>query len=165
MADCFTPEFRSEVMSRIRSKGTSPEERLATAVLDALGPGWRIDRNVGALPGRPDVVIPDLGVCIFADGCFFHGCPKHWRAPSTRTEYWVPKVASNKRRDRRHARALRAQGWAVWRLWEHDLTPRAQESIRRRLRARLARIGVEESSGETIRPSRGQRINRPVPRR
>jgi len=78
-------------MSRIRSSGTAPEERLYQAVRDALGHRWRIDRNVTSMLGRPDVVIPPLQLAIFADGCFFHGCPEHYRPPLSNRDYWVPK--------------------------------------------------------------------------
>ena len=75
MADVFPPEQRSEIMSRIRSSGTTPEARLCASVREALGGRWRIDRNVRTLPGQPDVVVAGLHLAIFADGCFYHGCP------------------------------------------------------------------------------------------
>ena len=60
MADGFTPEKRSEIMSRIRSTGTTPEARLWTLVREALGGRWRIDKNVRTLAWQPDVLIPSL---------------------------------------------------------------------------------------------------------
>lgn len=139
MTDCFTPEFRSEVMSRIRSSGTSPERKLFAVVRTSLGHRWRIEQNVRTLPGCPDVVIPTLRLCIFVDGCFFHGCPVHYRPPQTRPDYWIPKVKGNVRRDAKHARALRSEGWSVWRVWEHDLSGKRLEPTVTRLTARLAR--------------------------
>lgn len=136
-------------MSRIRSTGTSPEERLAAAVRAALGHRWRIERNFSGLPGRPDIVVPGLRLCIFADGCFFHRCPRHWRLPATRPEYWGPKVERNVRRDRRTALALRRQGYSVWRIWEHDLKPqtlpRTSERLAARLRRRRAQLAAARS--------------------
>ena len=108
-------------MSRIRSTGTAPEERLYEAVRMVLGHRWRIDRNVKAMPGCPDVVIPSLRLVVFADGCFFHGCPKHYREPLSNTEYWTPKIAGNIARDKAQQSALEADGWIVWRVWEHEL--------------------------------------------
>jgi DNA mismatch endonuclease (patch repair protein) len=67
MADIFTPEKRSEIMSRIRSTGTTPETRLWVLVRAALGRRWRIDRNVRTLPGQPDVLIPSLRLAVFAE--------------------------------------------------------------------------------------------------
>ena len=143
MVDCFEPAFRSELMARIRSSGTAPEERLALAIREILGHRWRIDRNESQMHGRPDVVVPGLKLCIFADGCFFHRCERHSRLPKSRLEYWGPKLDGNRRRDKRNAARLRADGWAVWRFWEHDLRPKAlpstTEILRRRLESRIER--------------------------
>ena len=126
-------------MSRIRSADTVPEGRMLLLVREALGYRWRIDRNAGYLPGKPDVVVPSLHLCIFVDGCFFHGCPRHYRVPATRPEYWAPKVARNQARDRRHARVLRRNGWSVWRFWEHDLKASRLDETAADLERRIAR--------------------------
>ncbi len=141
MADVFTPEKRSEIMSRIRSSGTTPESRLCAAVREALGRRWRIDTNVRTLPGQPDVVVPSLRLAIFADGCFYHGCPEHGHVPKSNVGYWLAKLTRNRRRDRARRRALRRMGFAVWRFWEHQLKgrrmARTQLTLTRRLKARL----------------------------
>ena len=130
-------------MARIRSSGTTPEQRLYQAVRAALGYRWRIDRNIRALPGCPDVVIPSLRLVIFADGCFFHGCPKHYRAPLSNTEYWVPKIAGNIARDKARQATLEADGWSVWRVWEHDLTKGALPDTHVALDHRLNELARE----------------------
>ena len=130
-------------MARIRSSGTTPEERLYQAVRTVLGYRWRIDRNVKAMPGCPDVVIPSLRLVIFADGCFFHGCPKHYRAPLSNTEYWTPKIAGNIARDTVQLATLEADGWSVWRLWEHELTKTALPETQAALRYKLDELSRE----------------------
>jgi DNA mismatch endonuclease, patch repair protein len=137
MADNHTPEQRSANMARIRSSGTTPEERLYQAVRTTLGYRWRIDRNVKTMPGCPDVVIPSLRLVIFADGCFFHGCPKHYRAPLSNTEYWTPKIAGNIARDKVQQAILEADGWSVWRVWEHELIKSAHPETELTLRHKL----------------------------
>lgn len=139
MTDCFTPDERSAVMSRIRSTNTVPEQRMLLALRTVLGPRWRIDQNAASLPGKPDLVVPSLRLCIFVDGCFFHGCPAHWRPPATRPEYWVPKVERNQSRDRKHARALRSAGWSVWRFWEHELRGNCLDRTSSILERRIAK--------------------------
>jgi DNA mismatch endonuclease (patch repair protein) len=119
--DMFTTEQRSAIMARIRSVGTSPELRVYAIVRDTLGSRWRVERNVRALPGNPDVVIPSLALAIFADGCFFHGCPHHSRVPKTNADYWGPKISRNVRRDALRRRELCSLGLDVWCFWEHDL--------------------------------------------
>ncbi|MBZ5669334.1 MAG: very short patch repair endonuclease [Acidobacteriia bacterium] len=128
-------------MSRIRSSGTTPEARLCTLVRQALGGKWRIETNVRTLPGQPDVVVPSLHLAIFADGCFFHGCPEHGHKPKSNMKYWLPKLARNRKRDRTDRRALRKMGFAVWSFWEHELKGRrltlTQRILARKLKARL----------------------------
>jgi DNA mismatch endonuclease (patch repair protein) len=152
MADNHTPEQRSANMARIRSSGTEPEERLYVAVRTILGRKWRIDRNVTTMAGRPDVVIPSLRLVIFADGCFFHGCPTHYRAPLSNSEYWLPKIAGNSKRDSLHQDTLEAAGWSVWRVWEHDLTkknlPDTQLMLGDRLGQLVAKRPRRQSKGE-----------------
>jgi len=90
------------------------------ARLAALGVrGWRL--NASDLAGCPDFVFDARHVAVFLDGCFWHGCRRCQRVPSSNQEYWVAKVRRNRRRDRRTAAALREQGWTVLRIWEHEL--------------------------------------------
>ena len=139
--DVFTPEQRSEIMSRIRSTGTQPEERLYELTREVVGRRRKILRNAAGWEGTPDILIPSLRLAIFADGCFFHGCPQHCRMPATNREYWERKIERNRRRDARNRRQLRRREVAVWRFWEHDLKPsRWDFSLRRLERAVRAAI-------------------------
>jgi DNA mismatch endonuclease, patch repair protein len=110
--------------------------------------------NVRTLPGQPDVVVPGLRLAIFADGCFYHGCPEHGHVPKSNVDYWFPKLTRNQRRDRANRRALRRMGFAVWRLWEHELKgrrmARTQMALARRLKSRLGqhRSRKEGAHGE-----------------
>jgi DNA mismatch endonuclease (patch repair protein) len=140
MADVFSVQERSRVMSRIRSSGTGLEEILYAIVRESIGGRWRIDRNVSSLPGRPDIVVPTLRVAIFADGCFYHRCPTHGHIPKSNLEYWEPKLESNVRRDRRNRRKLRGIGFSVWTIWEHRLEGRRLSATRTFLGRRLTRL-------------------------
>jgi DNA mismatch endonuclease, patch repair protein len=60
-------------------------------------------------------------VAVFVDGCFWHGCPKCYRSPSTNREYWDQKLTANRARDQRVTLQLESAGWAVMRFWEHDI--------------------------------------------
>jgi len=106
-------------MSAIRKRGNnSTELRLATVFRKHGISGWR--RHV-AIEGNPDFVFPKLKIAVFADGCFWHGCRWHCRPPSSNCDYWYPKLARNKQRDRLNSIALRKRGWLVIRVWEHQL--------------------------------------------
>ena len=143
--DTFTPEQRSEIMSRIRSSGTGPETRLYELTREVLGWRRKVVCNSTDHVGTPDLVIPSLQLVLFADGCFFHGCPLHCRMPATNREYWERKIERNQQRDRRSRRQLRAEGFAVWRFWEHDLKPKRWDftvsRLERAITAAIARIG------------------------
>lgn len=120
MADVFSKRKRSSVMAAIRSKGNKDTElRLAAIFRAAEIKGWR---RHASLPGRPDFVFPRYRLAVFVDGCFWHGCPKHGRNPSSNRHYWLPKLQRNRERDNQVKRTLTKQGWIVLRLWEHDLT-------------------------------------------
>lgn len=137
MADIFEPQKRSEVMSRIRSTGTGPENRLYQLVSQLLREDTLLERNVRNMPGQPDILIPDLKLVLFADGCFYHGCPQHGHIPKTNVDYWGPKLARTRLRDSRNRRALRTFGYGVWAIWEHDLRASRMSALAERLERRL----------------------------
>lgn len=144
MADIFSPEKRSDIMSRIRSSGTVPEKRLQQMVRQALGHRWKVLQNVKELPGNPDIVVPSLRLAVFCDGCFYHQCPIHGHIPKSNVEYWGPKLERNRIRDSRNRAKLRRIGFSVWRFWEHDLASKAvcrtRDKIERRLAKKIAQI-------------------------
>jgi DNA mismatch endonuclease Vsr len=90
MADVFTPEKRSEVMSRIRGRDTRPE-RIVRSMLHRLGYRFTIAGPKNRLlPGRPDIVLPKFRTVLFVHGCFWHGhehCPD-FRLPQSRHDWW-----------------------------------------------------------------------------
>lgn len=80
--------------------------------------GWR---RKSKLFGKPDFVFKRFRTAVFVDGCYWHGCRKCCLGSKSNNEYWGPKIAGNVSRDRRNTKALRAEGWKVVRIWEHDL--------------------------------------------
>lgn len=126
-------------MAAIRSRETAPEKALIL-LLKPLGFAKR--RNVRTLPGTPDIAFSHVHVVVFVDGCFWHGCPRCYVAPKINRQYWSAKIARNQRRDRRVARALRARGWSVVRIWACRLAQDPAACVRR-----IARI-VERRSEE-----------------
>jgi DNA mismatch endonuclease, patch repair protein len=109
---------------------TGPEARLRSA-LHRTGLRFRKHvRPAASVRCRPDVVFPTEHVAVFVDGCFWRGCPEHFRPPSTNSEYWDPKIALNQARDRRNEEALAAAGWTVIRVWEHEEPEAAAQRVR-----------------------------------
>jgi len=135
MSDWLTKEQRTRNMAAIRSSGTSPEKRLRE-LLSEFFPRRRIDARRSDLPGRPDYYLPGLRLAVFADGCFWHSCPKHGRVPGDNDHYWRPKLQGNRNHDRQATAALRRQGVRVVRIWEHELRKGAVDARRKLQRAR-----------------------------
>lgn len=117
--DRITPEKRSAVMARIRSKDTKPELAVRRAA-HRLGYRFRLHRK--DLRGRPDLVFPSRQCVIFVHGCFWHNHPdpncSAAGLPKTRLDYWGPKLARNIERDGHNVEILKAAGWRVLILWE-----------------------------------------------
>lgn len=47
--------------------------------------------------------------------------------PKTRTEYWVPKISGNVKRDKINLKALKALGWKTFVVWECELNKEKAE--------------------------------------
>lgn len=118
--DTLSQNRRSKLMSRVRAKDTKPE-LLVRKVLTKQGFRYRLHRT--DLPGKPDVVIPRLGVALFVHGCFWHRhtCPKGTTMPQDNGEFWRTKLARNVERDMRNQNALRQLGWKVVVVWECEM--------------------------------------------
>ena len=118
--DTVSRQVRSSVMSKVKSKrNRSTEWRLRGLLIQSGLRGWEVHPD--GLAGAPDFVFRAERLVIFTDGCFWHGCPRCRRVPSSNTEYWDGKIARNRKRDRLVNAALRQQGWTVLRIWEHEL--------------------------------------------
>lgn len=116
--------------------GTRPEW-LVRRALHRKGLRYRVDYPIHV--GLPRVVRVDIAftrarLAVFVDGCFWHGCPDHFRMPSRNTTYWRAKLRVNRERDSRVDGALAAAGWTVIRVWEHAAPEEAADAIARRYR-------------------------------
>jgi len=118
MTDTVSPEVRSRIMSKIKSRDTAPELKVRSR-LHAAGFRFRLHR--ADLPGRPDIVLPRYRSVVFVNGCFWHGheC-RRGRLPSSNREYWAKKIDCNMRRDQSNYKALTELGWNVVVIWECD---------------------------------------------
>jgi len=119
MADMWSPSKRSKVMSQIRNRGNKSTEMVLVKLFREYNiTGWR--RHL-PLPGKPDFCFVRQKVAVFVDGCFWHGCPKCYTRPKTNKRFWDEKRAANRARDRRVVRDLKARGFLVIRIYEHEL--------------------------------------------
>lgn len=116
MADVFTKAQRSIVMSRVRGRDNVTTEIRTVRLLRQAGiGGWRRQSRIF---GRPDFVFQRTKVALFIDGCFWHGCPRCKRVPTSSATFWCAKIQRNIQRDKKVSRQLRKQGWKVVRVRE-----------------------------------------------
>ena len=125
MSDSLTRKQRHYCMSQIKSKDTKPEI-IVRKLIWKKGYRYRIGHG---LAGRPDMVFPLYNTAVLIDGCFWHGCPKHYRAPLSNVKYWKKKISGNKKRDRKIDKKLAEEGWKVIRIWEHDIKSNLLQTI------------------------------------
>jgi DNA (cytosine-5)-methyltransferase 1 len=107
-------------MTTQRRQGTAPENKVFEIM---AARGLVFDRNVRPLEDvrrEADGCLLDAKVVVFVDGCFWHGCPVHSRPTKSNTLWWREKIDRNKVRDAETDKLLRAAGWLVLRVWEHE---------------------------------------------
>ena len=137
--DTVTPEQRSKIMSRIRSRDTKPE-LLVRKMLHANGYRFHVcDRRIA---GHPDIVIPRCRTLIEVRGCFWHRhgwawngrklvqetiCREASSSPASNRKFWNEKFRRNVRRDAEHERLWAEEGWNLIVIWECALKPAERE--------------------------------------
>ncbi|MTE16264.1 very short patch repair endonuclease [Nocardia aurantiaca] len=126
-----------------RRRDTGPELALRSA-LRARGLGYRVDAQ--PLPGlrrRADIVFIGAKVAVFCDGCYWHGCPEHYRPARTNSDFWRSKITGNRSRDRDTDDKLSDAGWIVIRVWEHEDPKAAADRIADVVIRRRTGVGSE----------------------
>jgi DNA mismatch endonuclease (patch repair protein) len=130
MADIFNSQKRSEVMSLIRAKNTKPE----TIVFKHLRTNniyfqkhYRSREKINI-----DIALPRKKKAIFIDGEFWHGYTLERRKDKL-PMFWVQKIIRNVKRDRRYRAELKANGWRILRVWEHELNKKNRDETLERI--------------------------------
>ena len=151
MADIFTKEKRSKIMSNISGKETKPEIIVRKYLFSK---GYRFRKNVKNLPGKPDIVLKKYNTIIFVHGCFWHnheGC-KRSKLPETRKEFWKKKIYGNVERDKMNLKLLNDLGWNTVVLWQCELTAtKFEETIQKVIKKYLYKTPIHPIS--SIKPT------------
>lgn len=122
-------------MSNTRGRDTRAEMAVRRE-LHRRGMRYRVNvQPVAGLRRSADIVFPKQRIVVLIDGCFWHGCPDHYRpATGVRSQFWQEKIAANRRRDRESSTAFAAARWTVLRFWEHEdsrsVADRVAEALR-----------------------------------
>jgi len=122
-----------------KGRDTKPELQVRSLVHRR---GLRFRTSARPLPSlrrTADLVFRPARVAVFIDGCYWHGCPDHYRPPRTNANYWSDKIKQNVRRDRETDQHLVDAGWIPMRFWEHDDAGEAASEIERVVRSRLGK--------------------------
>lgn len=102
-------------------RDTAPELALRKELWAAGLRGYRVNWRLPLeRPRTADVAFLTAQLAIFVHGCFWHGCSRHRSIPVANNEWWETKIARTKARDIETESHLRAIGWEVAQVWEHD---------------------------------------------
>lgn len=126
--DVLSPSSRHKNMSHIRSRDTSPEKTIRSALHKA---GFRFRICDKRYPGKPDVVLPKYYTVIFINGCFWHaheGC-KYFRMPSSNVDFWKAKFERNRERDAEVIQYYKDKCWRICVIWECALRGRNKQHL------------------------------------
>ena len=119
MADVFSKEKRSQVMSAISSKRNKTTELKLIEIFKKNGiVGWRRGYKV---KGHPDFVFLEKKIAVFVDGCFWHGHDCRNTRPADNAEFWQKKRERNMAHDKEITELFESRGWTVIRIWECEL--------------------------------------------
>ena len=116
MPDMFTKEKRSEIMSKIKSKGT----KIEIAMKKALEKSDLEFEYQPKIFGKPDFLVHP-NVALFCDSSFWHG--KNWEKlkPKLKEGYWREHIAKNIKRDNTVNLKLEQDGYIVLRFWDTQI--------------------------------------------
>jgi DNA mismatch endonuclease (patch repair protein) len=151
MADNFTKEKRSSIMSHIGGKETKPEAMVRKLIFSK---GLRYRKNDKSLPGTPDIVLPKYRTVVFIHGCFWHGhkgCRKS-ELPDTRRDFWERKISENMTRDQRNIDELEKSQWRVIVVWQCEINniKRREKRIESLIQEIMENNGTLSSSQDRV---------------
>lgn len=150
MTDIVDTKKRSQIMSNIRHKDTSPE---LVVRRDLHRHGFRFRLHSRQLPGVPDLVLPKHKAIVLVHGCYWHrhsGCQLAY-SPKSRVAFWNEKFRKNVERDKAVAEDLKSAGWRIATIWECCL--RKQKSQPDHLQTLAAWIRSDVPEIEIPRPN------------
>ncbi len=116
-------DFRNRYMNQLVQVGVAENGK---PIMEPKGKYWlkhplrRQFTHLMSLPGRPDMIFPSASIVVFIDGDFWHGWDFEKRKERL-SSYWKEKIERNMKRDKKNFRKLKAEGWTVIRLWEHEV--------------------------------------------
>jgi DNA mismatch endonuclease (patch repair protein) len=134
------------VMQSNRGRDSKLEMRLRREI-HSKGLRYAIDRRPEEdVNSRADLLFESAKLVVYVNGCFWHGCGRHYREPKTNASFWRNKIATNRTRDRKVRRNLQRRGWKVIVVWEHDDVEQTADEISKLVRQRRALNRKEQTT-------------------
>jgi DNA mismatch endonuclease, patch repair protein len=124
MPDVFTKSKRSEIMSKIRSKGSKIEINMQEALEEN-----KIEFEYQPkIFGKPDFFVSPK-IVIFCDSSFWHG--RNWKILKLQLKegYWREHIENNKKRDKIVNKQLKKDGYTVLRFWDTEINQNIDSCI------------------------------------
>ena len=115
-------------MAAIKGKNTKPEIKIRKLVW-AAGKRYRLHSK--KIYGTPDLSNKKKRVAVFIDGCFWHGCHKCYKEPTSNVEFWRNKITSNKKRRKKVRKNLKKENWQILEFWEHEVNSNPETITRK----------------------------------
>ncbi len=135
-----SPAVRAR-MQAVKQRDTAPELAIRR-IVHATGLRYRVDvRPLPELRRKADLVFRRERVAVFVDGCFWHGCPQHYRTPQANSNWWDEKIEQTRARDQDTEERLGQRGWVSVRIWEHAPPEKAAEQVEAVVRGRRLDAG------------------------
>ena len=128
-------------MKAVGKRDTAPELRLR---LHLWRVGLRYRKHPRLAKTRPDFAFLRPRIAVFVDGCFWHGCPRHYVAPVGNAAFWREKLRRNQARDCIVNERLENNGWTVLRVWECEVN-RQLERVTTRIRQLVEQCRVKKA--------------------
>jgi DNA mismatch endonuclease (patch repair protein) len=126
MADKFTSETRSKIMSEIKGENTKIEKAIFRELRKK---GIYFKKHYNRLLGKPDIALPRKKKAIFIDGDFWHGYQFIKLKKRLPKKYWSEKIEKNVKRDRKNRAQLKKEGWFVLRVWGHEIEKDIEKTV------------------------------------
>lgn len=118
-------------MSQVRSTDSALEKAFVNELIRRGVTTY--SRNDKTIFGKPDFAFKARKIAVFCDSEFWHGFnwKKAHKSIKTNRDFWIPKIERNIKRDEEVTEKLIADGWAVFRFWEHQIKKSIAECVDR----------------------------------
>lgn len=109
---------RDMTRAQVLKYSTAPEAAFVRALCEVRATDWF--HQLEACGVMVDFTFPFSRLAVFIDECAWHGCKAHGDPRKLRGKQ-RKKIEGVMARDRSKELRLRAYGWRVMRIWEHEL--------------------------------------------